>query len=110
VKADWQTPGKATGLLRARLRLPAIDAESAFRDCSIDKIRGFLRRQMPTASSALEGATFVISAEIRAPKRGARWRPIARWRAGESIEAAMDRAALTFKDLPKEPGHRPLGL
>jgi hypothetical protein len=57
---------------------------------------------MPTASSALEGATFVISAEIRAAKRGNRWRPIARWRSPESIDAALERAALIFRQLPME--------
>src|SRR5262249_27610985 len=110
VKADWQTPGAATGELRCTLTLPAIDERRDFKESSFDRIRVLLRRYLPTAASAIDGATFVISAEVRAPKRGARWRPLARWRAPQAIEPVLERAARAFKDLPRERGRRPLGL
>jgi hypothetical protein len=86
-------PGKATGAIRCQLNLPAIDVDWDCRGRAFDSLRRSLRRQLPTASSALEGGSFTISAEFRAPKLGSRWRPISRWRAGQNVEAALERAA-----------------
>ena len=62
----------------------------------------FLKTRMPEAQSALEGGTFVISAKMRAPNLAVRWRPICRWKAGEPITAALERAADAWINLPKE--------
>ena len=102
MRAEWQRPGKATGRLRCLIDLPAIDLRQDLRHGRFDAIRRFVRRYLPVATEAQEDGSFVISAEIRAPKRGVRWRPIVRWRAGESVEAALDRAAARLRDLPRE--------
>jgi hypothetical protein len=103
MKASWQMPGKATGRVRCIVSLPSIDDRKEFSEVSIIRIRKLLGRYLPTAGSALEGASFVISAEMRAPKRGARWRPIARWRAPDAIAPVLERAACVLDSLPKEP-------
>jgi hypothetical protein len=64
--------------------------------------RRFVLRQMPKSAAALEGGTFTISAEMRAPGRGVRWRVVCRWREGESVEAALDRASQAWERLSKE--------
>jgi hypothetical protein len=102
MRAEWQIPGKATGRVKCTVSLPTIEDHQVFRERSINRIRSLIRR-LPTALSALEGASFVISAEIRAPKRGSRWRPIARWRAPDAMTPVFERAARVFDALPKEP-------
>jgi len=57
---------------------------------------------MPTAESALEGGSFVVSAEIRSPGLGVRWKPVCRWQAGESVGAMLSRGASVFAALTKE--------
>ena len=109
MKAEWQVPGRATGLLRCTLRLPAIEKD--LRRTTTDSLlvaRRFIDKNLARAAdSVLENATFTISLEIRAPKRGARWRPICRWREGDSIDAAFERAAAIVSSIPQEPSHEP---
>ena len=107
MKAEWQVPGRATGWLRCTLRLPAIeeDPQRIIVD-SLLKVRRFIDKHLARlADSVLEGATFTISVEIRAPKHGARWRPICRWREGDSIDGVFERAAAVVASIPREPGH-----
>jgi hypothetical protein len=106
MKADWQTPGKATGRIRCTVTLPAIDERWKFAELSIKRIHSLLRRHLPTALSALEDATLVVSAEMRAPSHGVRWRPIARWRAPDALAPVLERAGRLFESLPKEPSWR----
>jgi hypothetical protein len=102
---DWRRPGRATGRLRCKLNLPAIDL-------TIDRRSGgkhawtelsrFLLSTMPTAESALEDGSFVISAETRSSGLGVRWRPVCRWKAGESVNASLSRGATVVATLTKE--------
>jgi hypothetical protein len=64
--------------------------------------RRFILKHLPTAPSALEGATFEIRAEIRAESRGVRWKTICRWKTGESAGMALDRAVADWSSLSKE--------
>jgi len=105
VKDEWRRAGRATGELRCRMTLPAIEfvfERFASGPRAVTQLGHFLRSRMPEAQSTLEGGTFVISAKIRAPRLSVRWRPICRWRAGGSIEVALERASDTWTKLPKE--------
>jgi hypothetical protein len=62
----------------------------------------FIRRHLPVAPLALAGATFTIGAEVRAENRGVRYRVISRWREGESVPVALEKAAAVWAQLPKE--------
>ena len=104
MKAGWQRPGRATGMLRCRLRLPAIDE---YRELPIatalQAVRRFIDRELKElAASVVEGASFTISAEMRAPNHGARWRPIRRWTQGSSVDEAFARAAAVIDAIPHE--------
>lgn len=105
MKEEWRKAGRATGRLRCRMTLPAIEfvvERFAGGKRAATQLGHFLQSRMPEAQSALEGGTFVIRAEIRAPRLSRRWRPICRWKAGDSIEVALERAAETWTKLPKE--------
>jgi hypothetical protein len=105
MKAGWQRPGWATGMLRCRLRLPAIDEDrSLWRTDSLLVVRRFIDKHLAgLVDSVLDNASFTISLEMRAPKHGARWRPICRWREGDSIDEAFERAASVVSSIPREP-------
>src|SRR5262245_35923480 len=98
MKAGWQRPGRATGILRCTLRLPAIEKDPrGFTAGSLFVLRRFVDKQLAgLADSVLEDATFTISVEMRAPNHGARRRPICRWRQGDSVDAVFERAAAVF--------------
>jgi hypothetical protein len=102
---EWRRPGRATGRLRCKLNLPSIDLVIDRRSGgkhALGELSRFLRSIMPTAESALEGGSFVVSAEIRSSGLGVRWRPICRWKAGESVSASLSRAATVAATLTKE--------
>lgn len=107
MKAEWQVPGRATGLIRCTLRLPAIEKDLRRTiTYSLREVRRFIDKHLARmADSVLENSTFTISLEMRAPKHGARWRPICRWREGDSIDAVFERAAAIVSSIPREPGH-----
>jgi len=105
MRATWQNAGSATGLVRCRLHIPALDLDLNPRISSgrpLAAVRRFIASHLPTASSALIGASFSIRAEIRAKGGGARWRVLSRWQFGESVDDALDRATSEWRQLPKE--------
>ena len=109
MKASWQKIGAATGEIRCHVSLPAADIELD-RRCTrtlhpLREARRYIVRNLPTAPSALEGGMFTIQAEIRAGSRGVRWKILSRWKAGESVELALDRASVVWAELSKE-SHR----
>lgn len=106
LQAKWQKAGFATGALACEVSLPASDSRID-RRCqqtghAFDEARRFIRRHLPSAPSALEGATFTITAEFRARGGGVRRRVICRWQAGDSVTAALQEGARLWAQLPKE--------
>ena len=93
-------------MLRCTLRLPAIDEERSLTAAWLPVVRRFINKQVAgLAASVLDTATFTISLEMRAPNHGARWRPICRWREGDSINEVFKRAATVISSIPREPEH-----
>jgi hypothetical protein len=81
-----------------------LDGRRAF---SILEVRRFIDKNLLVlAKPAREDAVFTISVEFSAPKHGSRWRPICRWREGDSIEEVFERAAAVFSAISREPGRR----
>jgi hypothetical protein len=104
--AKWQRAGFATGAVQCELSLPASDA-CIDRRCqrtrhAFEEARQFIRRHLPSAPLALEGATFTITADFRARGGGIRRRVICRWRAGESVTAVLEEGARIWAQIPKE--------
>ena len=105
MKKEWRRAGRATGRLGCRLLLPAIelDIEGSGRDKhAAAHIRRFLRAHLPAPAEAMVGGSFVISAEMRSPGLGVRWRPLCRWKAGEPLDAVVERAQKLWAAMPKE--------
>lgn len=105
MKAEWRRAGHATGVLRCKLALPAIETEVERLeqgDNAVLRLRRFIQRHMPTAPDALINGSFVISAEMRAQNMSTRWTPLCRWRGGEGVEATLSRATEAWAHLPKE--------
>ena len=102
--AEWQRPGRATGQIRCRVRLPAIEDDAEYHGRSVLRLRRFVDKQLSNrAGSTREGASLTISVELRAPNHGVRWRPICRWKEGDSIPAVLERAAALISAIPQEP-------
>jgi hypothetical protein len=106
MKPEWRVPGRATGLLRLTLNLPALDTKNAWEfkgEHALVKLRRVVQPELVgAAASAMEDGTATISAEVRAAQLSVRWRVIARWRAGESVEAMLDRTRAVFDAIEKE--------
>jgi hypothetical protein len=102
----WQKAGYATGGIRCQITLPACDTAIDMRcnrtEHAIRDANRFIRRHLPSAPLALAGASFTISAEIRAGSGGVRYRAICRWEHGQPLDAALDQAANAWAQLPKE--------
>ena len=102
---EWRRVGRATGRLKCSVKLPAIEHAV---ECRADGAKGFskfaqfLRKHLPTSETACEGATFTITAEVRASRLGVRWRSLSRWKSGQSVEAALSRGSGAFAALPIE--------
>jgi hypothetical protein len=106
MSAGWQIVGYATGSIRCRISLPASETEIDMRcNRTTHAVRDacrFIRRHLPSAPLALVGASFTISAEIRAASGGVRYRVISRWEQGQAVDAALDAATKAWVQLPKE--------
>jgi len=105
---DRSTPGRATGVLICNLALPAIEESFVIRffalnpDRTMASVRRFILKKLPKSGIGLEGAIFAISAEVRRPSRGVGRKQLARWRSGDQIQRALERAASEWARLPKE--------
>ena len=108
---EWRRPGHATGWARCKLAFPAIDLSVERRASggnAVPRLARYLKRCIPPSEETWVGGSFVISVEMRSRGMGSRWRPVCRWRAGESIDDALQRAIDTWAALSKE-DHRPVG-
>jgi len=94
--------GFAVGALLCRIKLPAAEIEIDRRCSAMSEVRRFIRRNLPSAPAALEGATFTVSAMIRAQSLGVRWKVIGRWKSGDSIDAVLQEVGKVWAELPKE--------
>ena len=104
---DRVTPGRATGAIICDLRLPAIEENFVkwFVPTShhtMAGVRRFIMKNLPKDGIGLEGASFVISAEVRRRSGAIGRRRLVTWRSGGEIQVALDRAASEWAQLPKE--------
>jgi hypothetical protein len=87
------------------VRLPALDTVTD-RRCHtkqpITEAARFIRRHLPSAKEALEGASFTISAEMRSKGLGVRRRRIARWTSDDSVDEVIEAARKAWNRLQKE--------
>lgn len=65
-------------------------------------IRRFIAKNLPKNGIGLEGASLVISAEVRRHSGGVGRKRLVTWRSGEEIQVALERAASEWAQLPKE--------
>lgn len=108
-RREWRQPGKATGLIRYRLVLPANDYLLTTRlrppGKGLGIIATFARRQLAISEELRIGGSFTIDFEVRAANLGSRWKRLLRWVPGENLELLLRQANKTWLDLPKEIHH-----
>jgi hypothetical protein len=104
---DRSTPARATGAIICDLRLPAIGDN--FVKCFVPTshhamagVRRFIVKNLPKEGIGLEGASLVISAAVRSRSGAIGRKRLVTWCSGEEIQAALDRAASEWAQLPKE--------
>jgi hypothetical protein len=104
---DRATPARATGAIICDLRVPAIE-ENFVRwfvptsNHTRAGVRRFIVKNLPKDGIGLEGASFVISAEVRRRSGGISRKRLVTWCSGEEIQVALERAASDWAQLPKE--------
>lgn len=109
-KRNRVTPGRSTGRLKCKLRLPALERTEEFGGSATSAARQFahLRRfvgdQLPADRASREGASFIIDAEVRSKGGGLRRKRLGSWQDGESVSKALSSAAAIWKALPMEEG------
>jgi hypothetical protein len=65
-------------------------------------VRRFIVKHLPKDGFGLEGASCVISAEVRRRSGSIGRKRLVTWCSGEEIQVAIDRAASEWAQLPKE--------
>jgi hypothetical protein len=97
--------GAPTGRVCCVLELPSLDLREDryfYPAGQMSKLRRFIRNWVPSAEAAQEGGKFTVSAEVRhRDNQGYRRVILCRWRAGESIDAALEAAATKWKALTR---------
>jgi hypothetical protein len=89
--------------VRLVLNLPAVDIkhdQHFFGRSAMTKVRRFFRSAVPEADAALENGSFSITTSVLYHEhQGDRQVVLCRWKAGESISAALDTADAALKDV-----------
>jgi hypothetical protein len=105
-RAERHQPGKPTGHFRCVLKRPSLDVDQDIRfsgDDPFRKLRRFLRDYLPDGAVGDENTSFTFSAVVRhRSNQGVRNIVLCRWRTGQSVTAALDRAAERWKALQKK--------
>jgi hypothetical protein len=109
-RREWRQPGKATGKLRCKLVMPAIDDQLTryFQLKPTDRIgivTTFVRRNLPLAEAFRSDGSFTLDIQVRAANLGVRWRRLARWVSGEDLELLFRQVSQRWIDWPKEISH-----
>ncbi len=97
LRSEDQQPGKTTGRLLCKINLPILDlthVTSFSTSRQMSRLRRFVQDRLPDTEAAREGASFTVSAVVRhRANQGVRHVVLCRWRAGQSVSAALERAA-----------------
>jgi hypothetical protein len=105
-RREWRQPGKATGIIRYRLALPANDYQLTARlrppAKGLGIVATFARRQLAVSEELRRGGSFTVDVEVRAANLGARWKRLVRWVPGEDLELLLRQAGTLWADWPKE--------
>jgi hypothetical protein len=105
-RREWRQPGKATGIIRYRLVLPANDYLLSARlrppRKGLGIIASFARRQLAISEELRVDGSFTVDFEVRAANLGSRWKRLMRWLPGDNLELLLRQASKTWADLPKE--------
>jgi hypothetical protein len=100
-----QRAGMPSGRIYCVLELPNLDLHedrTFYPAGQISKLRRFIRNWIPPTEAAQEGGKFTVSAEVRhRDNQGYRRVILCTWRAGESVDGALDAAATKWKKLPR---------
>jgi hypothetical protein len=109
-RREWRKPGKATGEIRCKLVLPAIDHQRTdyFHLKSTDGIgivTTFARQHLLVAEAFRSDGSFTVDLQVRAVSLGHRWKRLLRWVPGDDLEELLRQAAQHWADWPKEIWH-----
>ena len=89
--------------VRLVLDLPAIDRHEDrlfLGSTAMARLRRFFRQSVPKAQAALDDGKFVISTDVSYQEhQGFRQVVLCRWKAGESVPAALEAADMALKEV-----------
>jgi hypothetical protein len=95
--------GIPTGSVQCVLQVPSLNLHREFSTHFPERmstLRGFLQKWIPVSEEAREGARFTLRARVRhRNNQGYRYIVLCRWRAGESINHALEDAYVSWKQL-----------
>jgi hypothetical protein len=109
-RREWRQPGRATGEVRCKLVLPAIDHQLT-RYFQLKPAEGigivtsFVRRQLPDTEAFRSDGSFTIDVQVRAVSLGVRWKRLLRWAPGDDLEGLLRQASRRWADWPREIWH-----
>jgi len=105
-RREWRQPGKATGIIRYRLVLPANEYQLTARlrppGKGLGIVATFARRQLAISEELQNGGSFTVDFQVRAANLGTRWKRFVRWVPGEDLELLLRQASTFWAGLPKE--------
>jgi hypothetical protein len=98
--------GMPSGSVCCVLRVPSLDlhdTRSFAYPHGHSRLRRFLQERVPAAEDAREGATFMVTAEVRhRENQGYRRIVLCRWRAGESVNQALEQVMAGWRKLEEQ--------
>ena len=103
-RSERQRAGRPTNLVVCKLRLPRLDVDRSewFSSRQMSGLRRFVRDWVPETEAGREGGSFTVSAVVRhRANQGTRRVVLCRWRAGQDVNAALERAADQWAALQK---------
>jgi hypothetical protein len=101
--ATRKTIRRVGGRVRLVINLPAIEVSGdrlILGPSVMSKVRRAIRQWMPDTEAAREGGTFLIAATVQYWERqGVHEVVLVRWKAGESVDIALDQATKELQGL-----------
>ena len=102
VRRDRSTPGRAVGRVICRVSIPALAAPFDHYVSNPSELRRLLRRELPRAEAALEGASVKVSAAVRKQSRAIGRQTLGLWSNGDPLEPFIEAVCRVYRQLPKE--------
>ena len=102
---DRRTPGRTTGRVECVLAFPLSDERYGLRPFgrhAIENVRKFILKHLAARQAIMEGAYFILYAEMRAATGSLYRSKLVRWQHGEDLDAAFSQASVLWNQIEVE--------